>query len=288
MSNGLSGVADPADGAAKSPLRIIESPRVSAVPLGGGCPGTHHGAVCSRRSAGDRRVVGSRLPASDAHARVSAARSRPLRGLRGSIDGDGLEVLVVPVPSAPRALRRRGHDPVRKLAEFAVRQLRKEGFPVSCAAVLHHCRPVADQSSLGALARHANLDGALRVVPDRRLVTRDVRPARRSGGIRGPGPGQPPHRHGPGATQAPDHRTASAQRDGPDTGRTKEHPPEGRRPSVLGVRENDGWLAGRRVIVVDDVITSGATLAEAVRALTAEGAEVFAVATVAATRRRYR
>lgn len=44
--------------------------------------------------------------------------------------------------------------------------------------------------------------------------------------------------------------------------------------------------AGRRVIVLDDVATTGASLEEAVRALRAGGAEVLGAVTVAATPRR--
>jgi predicted amidophosphoribosyltransferase len=44
---------------------------------------------------------------------------------------------------------------------------------------------------------------------------------------------------------------------------------------------------GLRIVLIDDVVTTGATLDEAARALRAGGAEVLAAATIAATERRH-
>jgi predicted amidophosphoribosyltransferase len=59
--------------------------------------------------------------------------------------------------------------------------------------------------------------------------------------------------------------------------------------AALGVRPaGRRLLAGRCVVLIDDIVTTGATLGEAVRALVAEGVPVCGAAVVAATARRTR
>jgi predicted amidophosphoribosyltransferase len=118
--------------------------------------------------------------------------------------------VVVPVPSAPRAVRGRGHDSTLSLARAAVAELRAEGLDVRCMVTLRQARRTADQAALGSAERASNLFGALAA----------VRPVR-----------------------------------------------------------------DLRIILVDDVITTGASLAEAARALRAAGALVESAAVIAATPR---
>ncbi|WP_253767698.1 ComF family protein [Nonomuraea roseoviolacea] len=149
---------------------------------------------------------------------------------------------VVPVPSARRALRSRGHDPMGRLAELAVQALARLGRPAVLWRALTPARRVADQAGLGAAERAANLAGSLRVT---------ARPA------------------GPTGTRAAGAPIA-LHGHGTDNFRTPGTPGTPRMPVVL----------------VDDLVTTGATLAEAARALREQGWDVTCAATVAATRRR--
>ncbi|GAA2514162.1 ComF family protein [Streptomyces gobitricini] len=78
---------------------------------------------------------------------------------------DGLPLLLVPVPSARRAVRARGHDAGRRIALAAAAELRRRGTAARVLPVLRQRRAVADQAGLGARERLANLADALEAAP---------------------------------------------------------------------------------------------------------------------------
>uniref|UniRef100_UPI001C5CF0C1 ComF family protein n=1 Tax=Nonomuraea rhizosphaerae TaxID=2665663 RepID=UPI001C5CF0C1 len=123
-------------------------------------------------------------------------------------------VVVVPVPSAARAGRARGHDPVGGLAALTVRLLAAQGHRAELWPALTLSRRVADQAGLNATQRAANLAAG--------------------------------HQVRPGAKP---------------------------RPALP-------------VLLLDDLVTTGSTLAGAARTLRSHGAVVLYAVTVAATRRR--
>lgn len=155
------------------------------------------------------------------------ALARPLGGLLAASVAQALAdaraaggVVLVPVPSRPRAVRERGHDPTAAMVRAAAAALRGDHDVVT--ARLLRVRPgLVDQAGLDAGARAVNLAGSMAVSGDvvRRLGRRCPR---------------------------------------------------------------------AHVVVCDDVVTTGATLREAQRALEAVGLPVLAAATVAATARKVR
>ncbi len=90
------------------------------------------------------------------------------------------ELLLVPAPSRPAAVRERGHDATVALVEAAARQLRRHGRDAATARLLATRSGVVDQSGLDAGQRAANLHRSLWVPPER--LGRAARAVRRRRG----------------------------------------------------------------------------------------------------------
>ena len=148
----------------RSELRAVPSRVVDAPALGGlrvVSAGDYRGAVRPVLTAHKDRgalmltgVLGSRL----AVAVSSLLDDLPTRPGR---------VLLVPVPSSPRALRERGFDHSGALARSARRRLARGRDPVDVgvARLLRRGATVADQSRLTARARQSNQAGSMRARP---------------------------------------------------------------------------------------------------------------------------
>lgn len=131
-----------------------------------------------------------------------------------AVPGPGAVVLV-PVPSARAAARRRGGDHMLLLARRTAVELQRGGRPATVVAALGLRRTPRDSAGLTAAQRARNLAGAVRLTP--------------------------------GAA---------------------------------------GLTGCARVVVVDDVVTTGATLSECARALRERGLRVSAAAVAGTARRR--
>lgn len=204
--------------------------------LGGACPGCGRPgwrlcSACRAALLGTPRRVSRRLPGlpptwatasydGPAHEVVIAAKEHGVwracddlgAALARAVASAALEleteaVTLVPMPSSRAAVRRRGLDTTRRIAERAATSLAGAGMRVVVAPCLAHMVGVADQAGLDAAGRLANVRGAL--------------------GLARPAPGGP-------------------------------------------------------VVVVDDVVTTGASLLAATEALRGAGADVVAAACVAA------
>lgn len=141
--------------------------RVRPVPAPGGLPVVHAAAVYGgavRAAILAHKERGALTLAGPLGSALAGAVGAAL-GQRGPGTGGGrVPVLLVPVPSARRAVRARGHDPARRIALAAAGELRRGGTAARVAAVLRQRRAVADQAGLDSRQRLANLAGALEVV----------------------------------------------------------------------------------------------------------------------------
>ncbi|WP_125263236.1 ComF family protein [Streptomyces alboflavus] len=145
-----------------------------ALPLAGALGEALAGAVRSALRAG---VADGAVAAGEVDGAVAGVLDAAVDGadpVAGPGQAPGGPVLLVPVPSARRSVRARGHDPVRRIALAAAGELRRAGMPVSVLSVLRQRRAVADQAGLNSRQRQVNLSGALEVAAGAGALLRDA------------------------------------------------------------------------------------------------------------------
>jgi predicted amidophosphoribosyltransferase len=132
------------------------------------------------------RTTGGSVYAGEVRRLVAAHKERGSRHAGASLGslltsavllhGVSRPLTLVPVPSSPAAVRRRGYDSVLLIAGDAARRLRRSGHPVVVRRVLRHVRRLEDQAGLDTAARWENLRGAMVAMPvqGRVLVVDDV------------------------------------------------------------------------------------------------------------------
>ncbi|HEX2362599.1 MAG TPA: phosphoribosyltransferase family protein [Jiangellaceae bacterium] len=187
--------------------RVLLDRHTAGIPVVSGCAygGSVRNTVLAHK---ERGRLGLARPLGDA---LAASIDEVLTACRGA-DDEHRTVALVPAPSMQAATRRRGHDPLLRVARRARVVLRRGGSDCEVVPALRHVRRVSDQAGLSQGARTANLHGSMTV------------------------------------------RATAVSR-----------------------------LVGRCVVVVDDVVTTGSTLAEAARALRHVGIEPVGAAVIAAT-----
>jgi predicted amidophosphoribosyltransferase len=195
----------------------------------------------------ERGVSGLAPPLGGALARAVLTAAR-------STGGADRPILLVPVPSSRASVRERGRDPTlaiaREAARAAGRRTRREP---------HRSGQEGDPESLEEPAR------SVRGKPPRgRRTSDDTGPFGAPASVL--------------CVRALEHRRRVADQAGLSAA--------DRAANLSGALRARFDLRGLRLIVVDDVMTTGATLAEATRALRAAGAKVPAAAVIAATARR--
>jgi predicted amidophosphoribosyltransferase len=104
------------------------------------------------------------------------ALARPLGRVLGGVvvdllsaSGHSTGVVLVPVPSAPGAVRARGHDPLLRITRVAAATVRRTR-PAAVIRLLRLWQPVADQAGLDRVARAGNLRESMAVRPSARRL----------------------------------------------------------------------------------------------------------------------